>query len=410
MKTKITQIMKTKITFKNLSSAVIVILLLTGFNVKAQTHVYNEGVSSGIFTDPNGVLVANPNPDAFNSSANCAKSATSSFGKIQIFPIYVPVAGDRLYFSVYNPGNATFAQIKFEYPGAPGSWVEGGDVYYGSSSVSGWVEYSIGLTPNVGKTINKIILMPSGSSSAAVYVDNIYFHTSSIYPTSVATHFFKNVVENGTIFHSGAVAVTNPLPADLVNPSATCIRANGTGAWRETQVNGVRYVIKTGEKMFISFYNPNNATQWQLRFDFHDGDYIGPPDTAHASGALLGWNEVSVDLAPYVGKEIKQIKVLAAHSELKQVYYDNIYIASSSVLSTNSVAQINNRVSVSKEGKILFDKEQSNTLLSVFDLTGKLILEEKVNGVKGEKTLYQKGIYILRVKSEQGVSSQKIIF
>jgi hypothetical protein len=90
-------------------------------------------------------------------------------------------------------------------------------------------------------------------------------------------------------------------------------------------------------------------------------------------------------------------------------YIDNIYFSSTS-LSTNSVAKINNRVYVSKEGSIQFTKEQTNTQLSVYDLSGKLILEEKIKGVKGEKVLNQKGIYILRVKSEDGVSSQKIVF
>jgi hypothetical protein len=41
---------------------------------------------------------------------------------------------------------------------------------------------------------------------------------------------------------------------------------------------------------------------------------------------------------------------------------------------------------------------------------GRLILEEKINGKKGDKVLNNKGIYILRVKSVNGVSSQKIAF
>ena len=92
------------------------------------------------------------------------------------------------------------------------------------------------------------------------------------------------------------------------------------------------------------------------------------------------------------------------------VYIDNIYFGTTSTLSTNSVAKINNRVYVSKEGSIQFTNPQTNTLLSVYDLTGRLILEEKINGVKGEKILNNKGIYILRVKSDSGVSSQKIVY
>jgi hypothetical protein len=406
MKTKTTQIMKTQLTI-----ALCAITMFFSFTVNAQTQVYNELTSSGMFPDPNGALVANPLPlNSFNSSATCVRSATSTFGKLQIFPSggYTPVAGARLYFSVYNPSNALFGQVKFEY-GTPDVPNDGGDIYYGPASVSGWVEYSISLTPNVGNTISKILLYPSGSSAVAVFVDNIYFHTTSIYPTSGATHFFKDAVEHGSIFNSGVTIVNNPL-SNAINSSAKCLKTNGTGAWRETQINAVRYVIKTGDNMFISFYNPNNAVLWQLRFDFHDGEYIGPPDIEHVSAAASGWNEVSVDLTPYIGREIKQIKVLAAHSELKVVNYDNIYISNTSVLSTNSVTQINDQVSVSKEGQIQFNKEQTNTNVSVFDIAGRLIFDEKINGVKGEKALNQKGIYILKVKSEKGVSSQKVIF
>jgi hypothetical protein len=405
MKTKTTQLMKTQITI-----AFWAIMLFFSITVHSQTHVYNEVTTSGMFPDPDGALVTNPLPDTFNSSANCAKSATAAFGKLQIFPTYTPGAADRLYFSVYNPNGAKFAQVKFEYTSAPTVWEDGGDVYYGSTSNSGWVEYSIGLAPNQGNQINKIVLMPSGDSSVAVFVDNIYFHTTSLYPSSNATYFFTNVVENGSIFHSGAGIFNNPLPTDPINSTTKCLRTNGTGAWRETQVFNARYVVKTADKLFISFYNPNNATQWQLRFLFRDGDYIGPADIAHVSNALTGWSEVSVDLTSYLGKEIEKIVLFAAHEELKQVYSDNIYISNNSVLSTNSVTQINDQVRVSKEGKIQFNREQTNTLVAVFDISGRLILEEKINGVQGEKALSQKGIYILRVKSEKGISSQKVIF
>jgi hypothetical protein len=405
MKTKTTQNTKTQITI-----AFWAIMLCFSITVHSQTQVYNEVTSSGMFADPDGALVVNPLPDTFNSSANCAKSATAAFGKLQIFPTYTPSTTDRLYFSVYNPSGAKFAQVKFEYTSAPTVWEDGGDVYYGSASNSGWVEYSIGLAPNQGNQINKIVLMPSGDSAVAVYVDNIYFHTTSLYPSSGATQFFTNVAENGTIFHSGAGIFNNPLLTDPINSSAKCLRTNGTGAWRESQIFNARYVIKTGNKLFISFYNPNNATQWQLRFLFRDGDYIGPADIAHVTAAASGWNEVSVDLTPYLGKEIEKIVLFAAHEELKQVYSDNIYISNTSVLSTNSVTQVNDQVSISKEGKIQFNTEQNNTLVSVYDIAGRLILEEKIKGIQGEKTLNQKGIYILRVKSEKGVSSQKVIF
>ena len=251
--------MKTKITIQNFATAVFALFLLTGFSAKAQTYVYNDAIASGIFID-GGSEVANPlSGDAVNSSATCAQSGTE-WQKIEFFPNpnYTPVAGDKLFFSVYNPNNIVSAQIKFDYStGETEQW--GGNVAYGAGAASGWVEHSLDLTDHVGKEINKIWL------------------------------------------------------------------------------------------------------------------YL-------ASG------------------------------EVNSAYVDNVYFATASTLSTNSVAKINNRVFISKEGSIQFNKEQDNSLLSVYDLMGRLVLEEKINGKKGEKVLNHKGIYILVVKSNDGVSSQKIAF
>ena len=251
--------MKTKITFQNFATVVIALLLLSGFNAKAQTFVYNESTSSGMFFEsPNGSQVANPISDAVNSSANCAYSGTIDnfpWLEIQYFPTHTPVSGDKLFFSVYNPNGASGGQIQFNN----GAYF-GGNVTYVAGSTTGWVEYSIILSAGIiGNALTKITLYPDSGNPVGVYIDNIYFATSS-------------------------------------------------------------------------------------------------------------------------------------------------------TLKTNSVAKIDNLVYVSKEGSIQFTKEQTNTQLSVFDLTGKLILEEKINGIKGEKVLNNKGIYILRIKAESGVSAQKIIF
>jgi bacillopeptidase F (M6 metalloprotease family) len=249
--------MKTKITIQNFATAVFALLLLSGFNAKAQTHVYNDAAASGIFID-GGSEVANPlSGDAVNSSATCAQSGTG-WQKIEFFPTYTPVSGDKLYFSVYNPNSVTAAQIKFNYTsGTTEVW--GGNVTYEAGATSGWLEHSLDLTDHVGTEINKILLYLAGGEANSAYVDNVYFSTSS-------------------------------------------------------------------------------------------------------------------------------------------------------VLSINSVAKINNRLFISKEGKIQFNKEQANTQLSVFDVTGRLILKENINGKNGEKVLPKNGIYILRINSVHGVSSQKIAF
>jgi hypothetical protein len=255
--------MKTKITLKNfLTNAVVAFMILFGFNAKAQTYVYNETTNSTMwFQGTNGGEVTNPiTGDAVNPSANVAMSATDgNWQQIQYFPTYTPASGDKLYFSVHNPNGAGPAQVQFRYTSDQATWQYGADVTYGSGSDTGWMEYTVDLTNHVGNEIDQVIIMPAGNSASAVYIDNIYFGTTS-------------------------------------------------------------------------------------------------------------------------------------------------------TLSTSSIAIVNNRIYVSKDGSIQFNKAQTNTLLSVYDLMGRLILEEKINGKIGEKVLNHKGIYILVVKSNDGVSSQKIAF
>mgnify|MGYP000433401402 CR=1 FL=1 len=123
-----------------------------------------------------------------------------------------------------------------------------------------------------------------------------------------------------------------------------------------------------------------------------------------------GWQEYSITLDDEIGNTLTKIILYPDSGNPVGVYVDNIYFGTSSTLSSNSIVKLSNKVYVSKEGSIQFNKEQSNTLLTVYDLMGRLILEEKINGKKGDKVLNNKGIYILRVKSVNGVSSQKIAF
>jgi hypothetical protein len=278
MKTKTTQIMKTQLTIAFWS-----IVMLFSFAVHSQTHIYNEGASSGITFTNNGSQVTNPVSDAVNSSANCAQSGTVAVGEgIHYLPSggYTPVAGARLYFSVYNPGNTMYGQVKFEYSGAPNVLNNGGDIYYVPGSVSGWVEYSISLTPNLGNTISKILLYPSGNSAVAVFVDNIYFHTSSIYSTS-STHFFKDAVENGSIVNVGVAVVNNPLPVDPINSSIKCLKTDGTGGGLTPPIDVVNHIFYPGIPVYTATMGKYGYTELNSAWK------IGKSPSVSASSRIL---------------------------------------------------------------------------------------------------------------------------
>jgi hypothetical protein len=376
-------------------------------NVNAQTYVYNETESSGIFFEsPNGAEVSNPISDAINSSANCAFSGTDNpfpWLEIQFFPNdptgYTPVSGDKLFFSVHNPNSAPGAQIQFN-SGA----LFGGNVTYGAGSQSGWEEYSITLDDEIGTALTQIILFPQEGTNTGVYIDNIYFAQNSVLvPESPIV--YDETTTSGMFFESpNGAEVTNPL-SDATNSSANCA-FSGTDnpfPWLEIQYFPT-YTPVSGDKMFFSVYNPDASPGAQIQFN--DGAYFGGNITYSGSG----WQEYEITLDDEIGNTITKITLYPTEGTSIGVYVDNIYFAQGSTLSTNSVAQINNRVFVSKEGIIQFEKEQTNTLLSVYDLTGRLILEERINGKNGEKALTNNGIYVIRIKSVNGISSQKIAF
>ncbi len=363
--------------------------------------VYDETISSGMFFEsPNGAEVSNPLSDAVNSSANCAFSGTTDpfpWLEIQYFPTYTPVAGDKLFFSVYNPNGASGAQIQFNN----GAYFGGNVVYSGS----GWQEYSITLDDEIGNTLTKIVLYPDSGNPVGVYIDNIYFAQNSVLAPAEEPIVYDETISSGMFFESpNGAEVSNPL-SDAVNSSANCAFSGTTDPfpWLEIQYFPT-YTPVAGDKLFFSVYNPNGASGAQIQFN--NGAYFGGNVVYSGSG----WQEYSITLDDEIGNTLTKIVLYPDSGNPVGVYIDNIYFGTTSVLSTNSVVQINNKVYISKEGRIQFMNEQSNTLVSVYDLSGRLILEEKINGKKGEKELSHKGIYIIRVQSVNGVSSQKSIY
>ncbi|PQB09029.1 hypothetical protein BST83_01400 [Polaribacter filamentus] len=376
----------------------------------SETDVYNDDTPSGIFID-GGSEVANPVSDAVNSSTTCAQSGTG-WQKIEFFPTYTPVSGDKLYFSVYNPNSVTAAQIKFDYTsGSTEVW--GGNVTYEAGATSGWVEHSLDLTDHVGNQINKIWLYVASGEANSAYIDNVYFHTSSVISApSTQTYFYQEAVENGTIWHNGVTDISNPL-SDSVNPSSIVLQNDGTASWQETQLFPSAYTIQSGDKFYISFYNPNSAANWQLRMDLSTtGSFtqISGGDPAHDSNTSSGWVEVSLDLSSYVGESISKIQLYPVAGESISISYDNIYISSASVLSTSDFLKNESKVFVGANGIVNFSKVQEDATLYIFDVKGALILKEQINGNSSKKALNKKGLYFIKLKNNLGFSNHKVLF
>ena len=156
------------------------------------------------------------------------------------------------------------------------------------------------------------------------------------------THFFKENVTNGSIWYKKSEKdgvrvdavhrVENPKKTEE-NKSDFCIVNDGTKSWQDAQITPKPfYTIKEGDKLYISFYNPNGAYSWQLNFVLSTYNYTQIGNFDHDLSADSEWKEVEVDLSKYLGQDIMQIKIFSAHEEELQVFFDNIYIGQKSVL------------------------------------------------------------------------------
>jgi bacillopeptidase F (M6 metalloprotease family) len=223
-------------------------------SVASETDVYNDTIASGVFID-GGSEVSNPLSDTVNSSVTCAQSGTE-WQKIEFFPTYTPVSGDKLYFSVYNPNNVTSAQIKFDYSdGSTEQW--GGNVTYDASASSGWVEHSLDLTDHVGNEINKIWLFLAGGEANFAYVDNVYFHTSSVLSVD------NLAVNNNKVFFDseGKVSFKNM----QTNTTVYVFDINGKLLFKEV-VNGSKTLnsIKKKGLYFSKIKNENSVSNHKI--------------------------------------------------------------------------------------------------------------------------------------------------
>jgi hypothetical protein len=167
--------------------------------------------------------------------------------------------------------------------------------------------------------------IPSGTGT--IYLDEVSLKKLEV--STEEANFFLDSTLTGSIFHSGASEVANPIP-DGTNSSNIVIQSNGTGAWRETQFFRFSYTIQENDKFNISFYNPEGASQWQLRMDLSvSGNFvqIGNGDINHTADSNSGWSSVSIDLSAYEGEELTKIHIYPTTDESLVMYYDNISIS-----------------------------------------------------------------------------------
>ncbi len=310
-------------------------LCLTSLISFGQTSLFDDAVSSGTIWHSNGAEITNPLNNSDNSSSTViANNGAGAWEETQIFPnTYTIASGDKLYISFYNPNGASSWQLKMSLS-TTGENAYIGDYSHDAGANSTWVEVSVDLSSYAGEDLSKITIYPAGGESKIVYYDYIYFNSNSNSGNTSNlsfTNLFDDAVASGTIWHSNGTEINNP-KVDRNNSSSTVIQNNGAGSWEETQLFPDTYTIQTGDKLFISFYNPNGASSWQLKMSLSTAGadkYIG--DYNHESPAADGWNESVIDLSNYSGQDITKITIYPAGGEAKSIYYDQLYIGNASI-------------------------------------------------------------------------------
>ncbi|MEO9966820.1 MAG: T9SS type A sorting domain-containing protein [Reichenbachiella sp.] len=306
------------------------IILIAPFGSFSQTMFYEDAVSTGNIWHSAGSEPTNPTLDATNyTSKSILNNGSASWEETQIFPsTYTIQSGDKFYISFYNPNGASNWQLKMDLSttGA-GTWI--GEPSHVAHASSGWNEVAVDLSAYAGEDLTKIAIYPSAGESKAVYYDETYVNDQSLLNF---TYLYRDLVSTGTIWHSAGSEPANPT-LDAINHTSKSMLNNGSAAWEETQIFPNTYTIQSGDKFYISFYNPNEADNWQLKMDLSTSGaatWIG--ESSHAVRASSGWNEVEVDLATYVGEDLTKVTIYPSAAESKSVYYDEIYINDQSLL------------------------------------------------------------------------------
>lgn len=302
------------------------------FSTLAQTSIYDDALSSGTIWHSNGAEIANPLNNSDNSSSTViANTGAGAWEETQIFPdTYTISSGDKLYISFYNPNGATGWQLKISLS-TTGADATIGDFNHITGAAITWIESVVDLSAYAGEDMSKITIYPVGGEAKSISYDNIYIQTSS------DKEVFRETGKSNSFYSDGGI-ITNPSP-DAINYSESAIINNGTAGWKDTQWF-TNYTIDATDRLYISFYNPNDASQWQLRMDLSTtGAFtqINGEDYDHDSNTASGWVEVSVGLSAYNGEEVTKIQLYSSAGEAKSIYFDNVYFSTASQQSNNWV-------------------------------------------------------------------------
>lgn len=253
--------------------------------------------------------------------------------------------------------------------------------------------------------------------------------------------------QDNTVVHSGGSSVrvenaTVPIIGTVVNGNVTTAVVNAPTTTKSDGYIGTRNYSDTTDQRRMAFigrpdsligwyqYTAGAATeQGKIRVILHTGDYYDPetPSTYHndASANKIGealfltpmssvgtWTRFSVPFT-YTSSSIPQYIMVNMTSSADQnttvgtskMWIDDIDVVYNPV-GVNTLAALENSVKVYSAEKAVFINSAAeladNTLLSVYDLTGKVVAAEDLSGTKFKAVdcaYLPTGVYIYKLSS-----------
>ncbi len=128
------------------------------------------------------------------------------------------------------------------------------------------------------------------------------------------------------------------------------------------------------------------------------------------------WRMETIDLSAYASQSVVRFKFRNINDYQNHLYVDDINVTSSTSINENDLGKLFNVYPNPTNGNltIQFNSVSRNTEINILDLPGKVVYQKQISNLNS--TLEQidlsglsNGIYILQVKSDRGVSSERIV-
>lgn len=361
------------------------------------------------------------------------KYSNLDFVGIETVSNQIDVTGmTHLHMDIWTPNMTTF-RVKLVDFGADGAFGGGDDteheVVFEEVASNQWTALDLPLTQFANllnkKNIAQLILSGLPAGAGSVYLDNVYFYTTSgggLEPQVAAPTPTRNASNVISMFSNAYTNVTvdtwrTDWSAALLEDVQ--IQGNDTKKYSNLDFVGVETVSKQIDitsmtHLYLDVWTPNMTTFRVKLVDFGpDGAFAGGDDSEHEvvfeNPGLGQWNGLNIPLTQFINlsnkKNIAQLIFSGLPAGGGIVYVDNVYFYDNNT-SVDDITTLKNQVNIypnpSAESVALTAKGDFDTY-EVFNIFGQKIQAGSANQFNDLALV--KGFYLIQFKKSSEVIS-----